>query len=382
MTAAPRRAARERWLLQLTGIPTAAGREERVVEWVEHWLRPRRELRLRRDTAGNMIIRPAGRGRARPLYLTAHMDHPAFVVRRVADDETLELEFRGGVQDAYFRGAAIEILAGTGDPPARARIERLDGSARPYKRVLARLRGAARGIRPGDVGRWALRGRGARPAISGGRLHAPACDDLAGVAAALCALDELRGGPDAGRAAVLLTRAEEVGFVGAIAACTDGSIPEGARLICLECSRSFPESPIGAGPILRVGDRMSVFSPDLTNRLGLLLAEYQRRHPRFAAQRRLMPGGTCEATAFAAWGHEATCVCLPLGNYHNMVDIDGVASGKVPARVGPEHIALRDFHGLVDLLVWFARELDSARLPSIRQRLESRLRETSSVLSD
>ena len=367
-----------RWLLELTAIPTAAGREQRVIEWVRRWVRRRRRLSVRRDAAGNLIIRRRGRRAGRPIFLTAHLDHPAFVVRRLIDERTIELEFRGGVQDPYFKGASIEIPDADGSPrpqrPSRVTITRLVPAARPFKRVIGRLEGRGRKPRPGDVGRWALRGRGARPTITNGRLYAPACDDLAGVAAALSALDVLghrRGGAHVG---VLLTRAEEVGFVGAAAACKHRSVPRSARLVCLETSRSYADSPIGAGPILRVGDRLSVFSPQLTNRLSLLLAEYCKRRPRFKAQRKLMPGGVCEASTFSAYGYEASCVCLPLGNYHNMVDIDGVAAGKRPARVGPEHISLEDYHGMIELLVYFVTQLDSARESPIVDRMDARLR--------
>ena len=59
--------------------------------------------------------------------------------------------------------------------------------------------------------------------------------------------------------ALLFTRSEEIGFIGAIGAAREGTVPKGARLVCLENSRSFPhDSPIGAGPIVRVGDRLSV----------------------------------------------------------------------------------------------------------------------------
>ncbi len=379
----------QQWLLALTGTPTAAGREQQVIEWVERWVRKRPNLSMRRDGAGNMIIlvKGQGRGRRRPVYLTAHLDHPAFVVRAAPQRGLVELEFRGGVLDPYFVGAQIEIVTaehGLHQAP-RARIERLDAASKPYKRVTARLLRGASGIEPGDIGRWVFRGTGTRgnaPRVVDGILYAPACDDLAGVAAALCALDVLRRrrGAGAGNVGVLLTRAEEVGFVGAIAACKERSVPRDARLLCLENSRSFAESPIGAGPILRVGDAMTVFSPGLTNRLGLLLEAYRRNHPGFAAQRRLMPGGTCEASTFAAYGWEATCLCLPLGNYHNMVDIDGVKAGKRPARVGPEHIALADFHGLVELLIHFAAHLDSEKVPSIASRMDERYRTQRRVL--
>ncbi len=261
----------------------------------------------------------------------------------------------------------------------RGAVTGLDSTARPFKRVTCLLRAPAK-LQRGDVGRWALRGRGGKPTVAGGFLYAHACDDLAGAAGALSALDVLRNHKNAGHVGVLLTVAEEVGFLGAIAACRRRTVPRKARLICLESSRSFLESPIGAGPILRVGDRMSVFSPDLTNRLGVLMAAYQDANPGFKAQRKLMPGGVCEASTFAAYGYESTCVCLPLGNYHNMVDIDGVLAGKRPARVGAEYISVSDFHGMVDLLVHFAQHLDSARHPSMMERMEQRYRKHGRII--
>lgn len=367
-----------RWLKTLTGIPTAAGREDRVIEWVADWVGRRRNLAMRRDAAGNLVITRGGEASRPPIFMTAHLDHPAFVMRRRIDDRMVELEFRGAVHDPYFTGASIEIFDAAGRPH-RAVVTRLDPLAKPFKRVEARLRQPS-GVAAGDIGRWALR-RGAKPTVVDGRLHAPACDDLAGVAAALSALDVLRTRTSTRHVGVLLTRAEEIGFVGAIAACRQRTVPKGARLICLENSRSFPESPIDAGPILRVGDKLSVFSPGLTNRLSLLLDDYRRANPGFKAQRRLMPGGTCEASTFAAYGYEATCVCLPLGNYHNMVDIDGVLAGKRPARVGAEQISMSDYHGLVELLVHFATKLDSSPRDRIMALMEERYRRHGALLT-
>jgi endoglucanase len=183
---------------------------------------------------------------------------------------------------------------------------------------------------------------------------------------------------------LLFTRAEEVGFVGAIAACKHKTVPKSARLICLENSRSFPtDSPIGAGPIVRVGDRLSVFEPTLTNQISMLVMEYQKTNPAFKFQRKLMPGGTCEATTFSAYGHHSTCLCLPLGNYHNMIDIDGVTSGKPPtrpARVGPEFISIGDYHGLIHMLILCATGLDSTNAPTLKSRMEDFYREHAAVL--
>ncbi|MBL9141603.1 MAG: hypothetical protein JNK53_07020, partial [Phycisphaerae bacterium] len=194
-------------------------------------------------------------------------------------------------------------------------------------------------------------------------LHTDACDDLAAAAAALCVLQELLTSPAAAHAGLLLTVAEEVGFIGAIHAARTHFVPRNATLICLENSRSFPhDSPIGAGAILRVGDRMSVFSPTLTNRLTQLFVQHQKAEPTFKYQRKLMAGGACEATAFASYGFESTCLCLPLGNYHNMVDIDGVAAGTATGRVGREFISLDDFHSLCTMLTVTATQLEHSGL--------------------
>ncbi|MHC4990819.1 MAG: M20/M25/M40 family metallo-hydrolase, partial [Planctomycetota bacterium] len=242
ITAAQRRPHLQ-WLLQLTGLPTAAGREDRVVQWVRDWVAARRNLQLRRDRAGNMLIRRAGRtSRRAPIFVTAHLDHPAFVVRSATPGRPVDLEFRGGVLEPYFEDARIRIEDGSGKAH-NARIVHLDADAKPYKRVRAELSRPTDALRAGDIGRWAFRGRGATPTVHRGLMHAPACDDLAGVAVALSALDVLRRRKGTDHVGLLLTVAEEVGFLGAIAACKLRTVPRSSRLICLENSRSFPDSP-------------------------------------------------------------------------------------------------------------------------------------------
>ena len=339
-----------------------------MTAWVRAWVRARRGLRVDADRAGNLLITQRRRSDADPLLFTAHMDHPAFVVREVRDARRVVLEFRGGVHAPYFEDAAIEIFDEE-DGVHRARILELDAAAKPFKVAVAKLSRAAPTVRPGDVGRWALRGVGARPAIQGGHLRAPAVDDLAGAAAALSALDVLRGRRGCGHVGVLLTTAEEIGFVGATAACRARTIPsKKTRLVCLETSRSFADSPIGAGPIVRVGDRISVFSPKMTNLCAHLATQYEKQRPGFSWQRKLMAGGSCEASTFASFGYDATCICVPLGNYHNMADIDGVLAGRRPARVAPEFISIGDWRGMVELLVQVGANADAEAAP-IRERM-------------
>ncbi len=368
---------RELFLLEAASLPTAAGHEEAVVRFVEAWASGRRSLEVSRDRCGNLLVSRADFAascrRKAPLFITAHLDHPAFVVLS-AKGRIVELEFRGGVHDAYFRGAEIEIFEKGLACSFPARITALAAKAKPFKTVKARLERPAP-VETGCIGRW----KSSRPGIRRGLIHAPACDDVASVAAALLAYEDISGDRELGHAALLFTRAEEVGFVGAIGAARGGAIPKDARLVCLECSRSFPhDSPVGAGPIVRVGDRMSVFTPELTNLVSDIAEEHAKKVPAFKFQRKLMPGGVCEATAFASYGFNSSCLCLPLGNYHNMEDIEGALEGG-RARVGLEFVSASDLHGLVKLLGVIARRLDERR-PSARQAMEKRWSERSFVL--
>lgn len=368
---------RERFLLEVTSLPVAAGHEGAAINLVENWVAARRHLELKRDKCGNLLIarrdfKKASR-RAAPLFFTAHLDHPAFVALSAKGRE-VKLEFRGGVHDVYFKGAAIEIFDSGLKRAYPAKVVSLDAAAKPFKTANALLSAPAP-VGPGCIGRWRF-----PPAeVKKGIAHTHACDDLAAVAAALTAYDLVSRDRRLAHAALLLTRAEEVGFVGAIGAARGGFIPKNARLVCLECSRSFPhDSPIGAGPIVRVGDRMSVFTPGLTDLVSDLAAAYQKENPAFKYQRKLMPGGVCEASAFSFYGFRSTCLCLPLGNYHNMADIDGALKGK-KVRPGREFVAVSDFYGLVELLTVIAKRLDAKR-PSKRDSMEKIWAEKAFVL--
>lgn len=381
------------WLARLTQLPTVAGHESRVIAFVRQWVAQRAGMTLETDAGGNLVVQadPAWTSRTSPpVMFTAHLDHPGFVVQAVVGRETVVVEFRGGVREEYFAGAPIELHVDDGAPVAGRVLEPVEGSANVFRTFLAELAEPCDQVRPGQIATWAV----GPSEVMDGRLHAPACDDLAAVSAALEAMERLHQRREAGQRVLdvrlLFTRAEEVGFVGAIAACRAGTIPRGARLIALENSRSFADSPIGGGPIVRVGDRLSVFSPGLTAAVSACAEALGGPvHPAVTAsvtarpwrwQRKLMPGGACEASVFCAFGYEATCLCLPLGNYHNMADLDAVQAGTHtgPARLAREVIALADYDGLVDLLVACGEQLDDA--PALGQRFDALWAERAFVL--
>ncbi|CAN5258432.1 hypothetical protein BH18ACT5_BH18ACT5_19100 [soil metagenome] len=333
------RSTHQNWLIRLTDLPTASGKEDSVVAWVESWAY-KRGHRFSRDEAGNVLLRSKTRSRKRQVVAVAHMDHPALVVTR-GGTRVVEAVLRGGVHPQYVEGAAVETGSLLGrvvshDPASLRTVVEFKGTVETGSIVRWRFHPAALGLRDGV-------------------LKARTCDDLAGVAAALAALDvSVSKGID--HFGVLLTRAEEVGLVGAIAACKLETIAKESRVLSIECSRASSDAPVGAGPVVRVGDASSAFSPELTNALSAAARASGIKH-----QRKLMAGGSCEATAFCAYGYEASGLCLPLNNYHNMADIAGVLAGKKKARLAPEEIATSDFHGLVDLLVSTAATLDASQ---------------------
>jgi endoglucanase len=283
------------------------------------------------------------------------------VVEDVAG-KTARFEFRGGVRPEYFAEARVVFTTGAA----------AGGTVSAFAPETHRGEITVRGPMPvpGDIARWRL---AARPAARG-RFFAPACDDLAGCAAALAALDRARRTPEMSHFGVLLTRAEEMGFVGALHAAAHGTIPADSRVFSVETSRASSETPVGGGPVIRVGDASSVFDHGLTN-----LITDAARVSGIAHQRRLMAGGSCEATAFHGYGFRAAGLCLALGNYHNMGRLDEVEAGRGLATPMMEEISLDDLHSLVDLLLLAASAVDGES--TLRRRLESVYAEGRHLLS-
>ncbi len=393
-----------RWLLEVTQIPTGTGKEARVIAWIDAWLADRPSLTRHNDPHGNFEIRikdaPAS---DHPIYFTAHLNHPGFVVDEIQSESDLVLAFRGGVMDDYFPDAKVRIhidndyfeMGTIGEELKDTNDEGKEVSRKPFKQYSCTLDRPTT-IEVGSLGNWDLPDAKIVDDEFGGIIHTNACDDLAAVAAALAAIDELArlrdAGSDIGDIRVLFTLAEEVGFIGAIGASRDGFMPKGARIIALENSRAMLDSPIHGGPIVRVGDRISIFSPELTGAVAKVAemiaggpavpkaSQKASEMPKWKWQRKLMAGGACEASVDCAYGYCSTCVCLPLGNYHNMAGLAEAQAGThegVP-RVGCEFIGLDDYVGMVDLLIGCGIDLPSS--PGFVERVEKLWTDTKFVL--
>ncbi len=349
--------------------PTAPYREGEVIAWIREFADGRPHLCLREDPDGNLELRRAGVPTNRsPLVLAAHMDHPGFRALRSrprrAGGHRVDALFLGGVPLSSFPGARARFHTPGGEIRARVERARLDRKS-GEKRIVLHTKEPVPG---GSYGMWDLprfhfdRARD--------RIEACAVDDLAGVAAILAMFDAVDRIDPSRRADVrgVFTRAEEVGFVGALAIAANRRLPAAARIVAIEASMALPEAPQGAGPIVRVGDRTSVFDDALTRAVSAVAQELAGpRGTGFAWQRKLMDGGTCESTAYQRFGYACTGMCLPLGNYHN------VGRG---GRIAPESIRLSDLVGMVRLFEALVREEarprgGGKRDDPLRQRLEA-----------
>lgn len=383
-----------RLLCEFVSLPTAPFHEAAGIDFIRSFVARRPALSMRVDSFGNLLVTYRGRARRgprrRPLVLAGHLDHPGFVARSMVGRDLIA-DFQGWVDRDYFRGAKVRFFTPTGE--VRGTIVEVD-PGRPESRSgnadrrpalfrnetppeAARIR-VPRAVPTGTIGMWDF--PGAR--LVGDLLQARACDDVAGVSAILAALDELCRTKADGECMAFFTRAEEVGFAGALAAVDARVLPRHAIIVAVECSRAITGVAMGGGPVLRVGDKASVFTPAATAWCQIVADELAARDQSFAYQRKLMDGGTCESTAYCHYGYDATGICLPLLNYHNM--------DRERHRIAPEMIDLRDFDRLVRWFVALAttRTPFVAVQPALARRLRmllmkhrARLRKTASAVA-
>lgn len=330
-------------LKDLLTLPTAAFVEGAVIEYVRKFCAKLPGVTLETDRYGNLLAHYAnGAPASQPVCFVAHMDHPGFVALEMVDKSTVRAAFRGGVKAEYFKNAKVKFWSGGAWVPARVveltRVKPLHAigwTGRPEEALLR----VSEPVERGAPGMWNL----PDPALKGDAVVARGCDDIAGAASMLALLERLSRKKSTASAYCLFTRAEEVGFIGAIGAMRAGTVPRHMPVISIETSSERCNVRIGNGPIMRVGDWAAVFTPSLTYFLERVARELAERRKSFKFQRALMDGGRCEAYAFQAYGYEhVTGVCVALGNYHNM----DVKRGKI----GSEYISLADWKNMVD---WF-----------------------------
>ena len=293
--------------------PTAPFHEEAVRDAIVAQLGECPHVKLEHDAFGNLIARYRRGTRLHPRWaFAAHMDHPGWVRA-----ETGEWRFLGSVAERFL--------------------------VNPCRREF------------GDFAMWDL------PAfqLKDGQIHSRACDDLLGCAEIICLFRELESADAEVHCLGVFTRAEEVGFWGAIQLARAGTLPKNLTVFSLETSTPRGGAEIGRGPIVRVGDRLSIFDSGETARLMNVAAANE-----IPVQRCLLDGGACEASAYQLYGHRSVAASIGLGNYHNCAP-DGT--------IQCEYVSVEDYANMVRLCVALVMEpskSDPAR--ALRDSLEKR----------
>lgn len=337
---------------ELTSVPTAPFFEQAVTSVALSWIKKTLGACVKiQKCRGGVIVRYRGAGAGPALALAAHLDHPAFhLSKTTGTGATAALQ--GGLLKELLPGAVVEAFSARPSdnrPLARGVLGSPAESNYPVAWTQAprpgvKLAFATLALTPFKIeGKWLL---------------SRSIDDLLGCAVSLEALRQAARAKLKTNLTVLLHRAEEVGFIGALDLIKTGAVKQIDSILSIETSKHLQDAMPGRGPVIRTGDKSTLFDPNLVALLDEAGAALKARGLKI--QRARLTGGSCEATAYLSYGYETAGVAIPLVNYHNG------GNGKVE----PEKVRLEDVDAAVGLLVETARRFPGAVL---RGALQSRL---------
>ena len=344
-----------------------------------------------RDDFGNIIARYTAPSiaalpddeREPPIAFVAHMDHPGYEIVRPADAPDDESGGKNYIAQAL---GGVPVASMTKPTPAFVLMpdgERISAEIQPLNADSARDGERLVGVRVESDAEFPL------PApvvfdlpdfgIEGDTIRMRAADDLAGCGAILAALERLVADKAEADFIAVFTRGEEGGLFGARLMAEAGTLPENTLVVSVETSSIIPGVEQGEGPVIRTGDRVYTFDADAEQVFSAALQSLRAKDSGFKAQRQLMSGGGCEATAFAVFGYTVTGLAFPLGNWHNATSTIPDPDGGVDS----EYISVSDYLGGVALMaesgVSVGKRHDSPTRQYIRQipdDVRARMRET------
>ena len=324
-------------LKAVLSLPTAPFHEEWVADFIKSFCRKLR-LRCLEDSFGNLKV-IYKRGPSKASAFTAHMDHPGFEVIHGGKKPVVRL--LGGVPDHYFLKAKVILWDAEGS--VKGRVAKIVNKKKREFVVHAQ-----REMPKGAFGYFDLHGF----RLQGGLIQTKAVDNVMSVAILLNLLKILKRKKVRAHVVCLFTRAEEVGFVGAAHLVRKNFLSKKIPTVVLESSSIKSGGVvIGGGPVLRVGDRYSTFSPAMDLWLRKAAEKLKNKKRSFQYQRALMQGGRCEASFYVEKGYTVGCLVFPLGNYHNIG----------PKSYAVEYISLKDYAGMLEWIFFLVSLKNIAR---------------------
>ena len=347
-------------LAELAKHPAAPFHEWAVARHITGVLAAMDGVERYRDDFGNIIARYTSPSiaalpeseREPPIAFVAHMDHPGYEIIRPANSLNTDARSK-----TYIAQALGGVPAASMTKPTRAFLLQPDGERIPAdilpldedsperddneRLALVRIESDAELPLPApvifDLPDFS---------IDGDTIRMRAADDLAGCGAILSALERLTTSEAEADFYAVFTRAEEGGLFGARLMAEARTLPQNTLVVSVETSSIIPGVTQGDGPVIRTGDRVYTFDADAEQVLIAAQSSLQARDKNFKAQRQLMSGGGCEATAFAVFGYTVTGLAFPLGNWHNATTTIPDPEGGVDS----EYISVGDYLGGVALM--------------------------------
>ncbi len=347
----------ESFLTDLLSQPTAPFRERHVRRWLSTKFTEAR-VPFFEDPIGNVVVGVASKKEylakiqkktSEPARLfIAHMDHPGFHGVRWLDEKKLFVKWFGGSPTQHLEGAKVWLAddAGWAGEGRLSKVKMVASKGAVKEGAVTLLKSEAR--RKTTLANSLYGGFGFRKPVwkQGKLVYTKAADDLigAGSIAWLAIQLQKKKSPLRNNFIGLLSRAEEVGFIGTIGHLDLGWLAQAERpVVCvsLETSRTLPGAIVGKGPVVRLGDKATVFDPGAIEVLTSIAA---KKLPR-KYQRRIMDGGTCEATAATTFGIRSLGISVPLGNYHNQ-SFEGGPDSRGKLGPAPEFVHSDDIEGM------------------------------------
>lgn len=352
---------RDDLLKEILSTPSAPYREGQMVSLISRVLKEG-GVPYFYDPSGNIVVGVSSASQYRALLakkssepvriFMAHLDHPGFHGIKWKTPRKLEVKWFGGSPTRRLNGSKVWLSSGAG--PVEYGTFQNVVFAKKVKNIHNLSIDKAGVVFKNDqkvkatdfFGGFAFR----KPVWQTGQLiYTKAADDLVGVFTIVStALDlwktKLKNRPPF---LGILTRAEEVGLIGAIGHFQLGWLQAAKRnfiVVSIETSRALAGAVIGKGPVVRLGDRSTVFDPDALR----VFREVANTVLPGAHQVKLMDGGTCEASGAMAYGFACVGISVPLGNYHNQ-SIEGGPDSRGLSGPAPEFVHRTDIQGVLAL---------------------------------
>ncbi|MGK5087734.1 hypothetical protein WDW86_09265 [Bdellovibrionota bacterium FG-2] len=352
---------RDRLLKEILSTPSAPYREGQMVSLISGVLKEG-GVPFFFDPCGNIVVGVSSDSQYRALLskkssepvriFMAHLDHPGFHGVKWQTPRKLAVRWFGGSPTRHLNGSKVWLSSGAG-PVETGVLQNV-----VFKKKTKRIHNPSiesgvvvfksnQEIKAADFfGGFAFR----KPVWQKGPLvYTKAADDLVGCFTIVSTALDLWKKKSSNRPPFLgvLTRAEEVGLIGALGHFQLGWLQTAKRefvIVSIETSRALPGAAIGKGPVVRLGDRSTVFDP----RALQVFRQVAKKVLPGTHQVKLMDGGTCEASGAMAYGFACVGISVPLGNYHNQ-SIEGGPDSRGLSGPAPEFVHRMDIQGVLKL---------------------------------